>query len=228
MNEQLADDLFFGGKTFGAKSAFFSIVIATYNREKTIVRALNSLINQTETDWEAIIVDDGSTDNTFLKIRELLEKNSNIKYLKQGNRGAAASKNIGLQNAKGKFFTFLDSDDEYEPNHLESRKRILNENPGAEFLSGGLRIIGNPFVPDRFNSSKQIHLDKCEIGGTFFILKELFFFLKGFHDIHLGEDADLYERVLKSGKLMLKTEIPTYIYHKETEGSVTNLFNKIS
>ena len=211
-----------------SESPFFSVIIATFNRKATIIRAINSLIAQTETDWEAIIVDDGSTDNTYFEIRGLLEKHRNIKYVKQKNKGAAASKNRGIQHAKGLFFTFLDSDDEYECSHLASRKNILLGNPELKFLSGGIKIIGSPYVPNRFNISEQIHLDKCEIGGTFFIEKEILYSLKGFNDILLGEDADLYDRVLKMSVPMLKTELPTYIYHRETEGSVTNLLLTIS
>lgn len=204
-------------------SPFFSVIIPTFNRKATISRAINSLLAQTETDWEAIIVDDGSTDDTYYELRPLLDQFENIKYLKQKNRGAAGSKNTGIQHAKGVFFTFLDSDDEYERTHLASRKKIIIENPGLQFLSGGLKIIGSPFVPDRFDATKQVHIDKCEIGGTFFIEKQLLYSLKGFNDILLGEDSDLFDRVAATGVLMIKTNLPTYIYHRETEGSVTNL-----
>ena len=204
-------------------SPFFSVIIPTFNRKATISRAINSLLAQTETDWEAIIVDDGSTDDTYYELRPLLDQFENIKYLKQKNRGAAGSKNTGIQNAKGVFFTFLDSDDEYERTHLASRKKIIIENPGLQFLSGGLKIIGSPFVPDRFDATKQVHIDKCEIGGTFFIEKQLLYSLKGFNDILLGEDSDLFDRVAGTGVAMIKTNLPTYIYHRDTEGSVTNL-----
>ena len=204
-------------------SPFFSVIIPTFNRKATISRAINSLLAQTETDWEAIIVDDGSTDDTYYELRPLLDQFENIKYLKQKNRGAAGSKNTGIQHAKGVFFTFLDSDDEYECTHLASRKKIIIENPGLQFLSGGLTIIGSPFVPDRFDATKQVHIDKCEIGGTFFIEKQLLYSLKGFNDILLGEDSDLFDRVAATGVSMIKTNLPTYIYHRETEGSVTNL-----
>ena len=228
MNGEIRDKKNSEGEISSERLPFFSVIIATFNRKSTIIRAINSLISQTETDWEAIIVDDGSTDNTYFEIHELLQNHRNIKYVKQKNKGAAESKNRGIQHGKGMFFTFLDSDDEYEPLHLESRKKIINENPGLQFLSGGLKIIGSPFVPDRFNPSQQIHLDKCEIGGTFFIEKELLYSLKGFNNILLGEDSDLFDRVVKTGKFMLKTDLPTYIYHRETEGSVTNLFLTIS
>lgn len=204
-------------------SPFFSVIIPTFNRKATISRAINSLLAQTETDWEAIVVDDGSTDDTYYELRPLLDQFGNIKYLKQKNRGAAGSKNTGIQHAKGLFLTFLDSDDEYERTHLASRKKIIIENPGLQFLSGGLKIIGSPFVPDRFDATQQIHIDKCEIGGTFFIEKQLLYSLKGFNDILLGEDSDLFDRVAGTGVAMIKTNLPTYIYHRDTEGSVTNL-----
>jgi glycosyltransferase involved in cell wall biosynthesis len=224
MNEKTKMNTFVEEKKTAEKPPFFSVIIATFNRKSTIIRALHSLLAQTETDWEAIVVDDGSTDDTYSEIRSLLEQHKKINYLKQKNKGAAECKNRGIQHARGLYFTFLDSDDEYEPNHLKSRKTIIESNPQVRFLSGGLKIIGSPFVPDRFNPSQQIHLDNCEIGGTFFIEKELLYSLKGFQNILLGEDADLFERVAKTNAIMLKTDLPTYIYHRETEGSVTNLF----
>jgi predicted glycosyltransferase involved in capsule biosynthesis len=185
MNEKTKMNTFVEEKKTVEKPPFFSVIIATFNRKSTIIRALHSLLAQTETDWEAIVVDDGSTDDTYSEIRSLLEQHKKINYLKQKNKGAAECKNRGIQHARGLYFTFL---------------------------------------PDRFNPSQQIHLDNCEIGGTFFIEKELLYSLKGFQNILLGEDADLFERVAKTNAIMLKTDLPTYIYHRETEGSVTNLF----
>jgi len=62
--------------------------------------------------------------------------------------------------------TFLDSDDEFSPLHLESRKAVLEQNPKIGFLYGGAEIIGNQYVPDRFDHSKRINLKNCAIGGT--------------------------------------------------------------
>jgi glycosyltransferase involved in cell wall biosynthesis len=223
MSENKIDTNKIEGRQTSENSPFFSVIIPTFNRKATISRAINSLVAQTETDWEAIVVDDGSTDDTYSELRPFLDQFGNIKYLKQKNRGAAGSKNTGIQHARGSFFTFLDSDDEYERTHLASRKKIIIENPGVQFLSGGLKIIGSPFVPDRFDATQQIHIDKCEIGGTFFIEKQLLYSLKGFNDILLGEDSDLFDRVAGTGVAMIKTNLPTYIYHRDTEGSVTNL-----
>lgn len=201
---------------------FFSIIITTYNRGHLLHTALDSLLAQTESDWEAIIVDDGSTDGTYSKIMSRVISDSRIKYLIKSHTGCALSKNEGVFASTGRFITFLDSDDEYDPDHLKSRKNILLNEPGVKFLHGGTTIIGNPFVPDRFDSGILIHLNDCEIGGTFFIERSTLVGLKGFRTIMLGEDADLFDRAKKSGIMIRKTMIPTYIYHHETEDSVTN------
>src|SRR5690606_12706021 len=153
------------------RNSFFSVIITTYNRAALFKRALESLISQTEKDWEAILIDDGSTDDTYDQIEPYIDKYPQIQYKKQSNRGTVSAKNAGIASARGKCITFLDSDDEYSVNHLQSRRLILEENPNVEFLHGGVRVIGNEYVPDRHDHSKKIHLSECVIGGTFFIKK---------------------------------------------------------
>lgn len=201
---------------------FFSVIVTTYNRCTLLKRALDSLIAQTETDWEAIIIDDGSTDNTASLIKPYLEKGSKIKYIYQENTGYAMSKNTGIFLAKGKFVTFLDSDDEYAPTHLEERKLILMNNPGIEFLHGGIKVIGSQYVPDRFDYDKMVTLSECEIGGTFFIKREVAVSFNGFKKMPLGSDGDFFDRINNAGVIIIKTPIPTYIYHHENADSITN------
>lgn len=203
---------------------FFSVIIPTHNRAQLITRALDSLISQTEKNWEAIIVDDESTDETKKILFPYLKNNTNIIYIHQKNQGAAKAKNTGISAASGKFISFLDSDDEYESTHLETRKKVLEKNPLITFLYGGLKIIGNEFVPDRIDPSKKIHLSKCVVGGTFFIEKNLLKSLNGFKNILIGEDADLFNRIKETNATTQISEHATYIYHHETEDSVTNSF----
>ncbi|CAN5375462.1 glycosyltransferase family A protein [soil metagenome] len=207
-------------------SPYFSVIIPTYNRKEILIRAIDSLISQTELSWEAIIVDDGSDDNTFSHISSYLEKDKRIKYIRQENAGAALAKNTGIQLATGTFLTFLDSDDEYLATHLQSRKELLIKNNTVQFLYGGIKIIGSPFVPDRFDNQQKIHLDDCVIGGTFFIERNLLISLKGFKDILIGEDAELFDRLSCSKVIKLKTEQATYVYRKDQSDSVTNSFMK--
>ncbi len=201
---------------------FFSVIITSYNRAYLLKRALHSLILQTEKDWEAIVVDDGSTDNTRAHIASYLGLNKKITYVRQVSKGCVASKNSGILLSTGKYITFLDSDDEFSPDHLAARKAILLKNATVDFLHGGVKIIGKPYVPDRFDYDKMIHLSNCAIGGTFFIERSLAFLMKGFSAIPLGHDADFLDRVIQSGATVIKTELPTYIYHRETQNSITN------
>lgn len=200
---------------------FFSVILTTYNRAGLITRALKSLIAQTEQDWEALIVDDGSTDDTGEKVKPFIAANSRIRYFKQANQGSAVARNLGRHYATGKYITFLDSDDEYEPEHLKSRKDWLSVHPEIAFLHGGVKIIGNAYVPDRFDYTRQIHLSECVIGGAFFIRRDVFSIIKEFRTLPIGTDSDFFERAEKAGIVIAKTDTPTYVYHRELDDSIT-------
>ena len=96
-----------------------SIITPTFNSERFIAETILSVQAQTYQDWEMLIVDDGSTDKTLEIISSFQENDSRIKIFKnETNRGSAYSRNIALQNAKGKWIAFLDSDDIWHPEKL--------------------------------------------------------------------------------------------------------------
>lgn len=97
----------------------FTVITPTLNREEMLQTTIRTVIAQTFTDWELIIVDDGSTDNTEQVVKTLFLQDSRIKYIKKPNTGQADSLNVGISHASGEFITFLDSDDEAYPNWLE-------------------------------------------------------------------------------------------------------------
>lgn len=104
-----------------------SIVIPTYNRAKLIERAINSVLAQTLQDFEIIIVDDASQDETEAVIKSLTD--SRIKYLKhQTNVNGSAARNTGIRAARGEYLALLDSDDEWLPNHLETKINYMQNN----------------------------------------------------------------------------------------------------
>lgn len=104
-----------------------SIIIPTYNFGHLIVETLESVFKQTYKDFEVIVVDDGSTDDTHQKIKKYLPK---IKYIKHNvNLGFAAAMNTGIRNAKGKYLNFLSSDDKVLPQFLEKEVEVLEKNP---------------------------------------------------------------------------------------------------
>jgi glycosyltransferase involved in cell wall biosynthesis len=103
---------------------FFSIILPVYNREKFISRAIKSVIDQTCKNWEMIIIDDGSTDNTR-KIIEAFD-DDRIKYFYQENKERSAARNNGISKSSGLYICFLDSDDYYLENHLQNLYDILS------------------------------------------------------------------------------------------------------
>ena len=103
-----------------------SVLIATYNSAKTIKKAIDSVLNQTFKDFELIVLDDGSTDNTKDVIYSI--KNDKIVYIHQENKGIAFSRNELLKDAKGDYVIYLDSDDYMEPNTLEKLILKADEN----------------------------------------------------------------------------------------------------
>ena len=88
-----------------------SIIVPVYNAEKTINRCIDSIINQTFTDWELLLIDDGSKDNSVSICNDYAIKESRIKVFHQENGGVSSARNLGLDNAKGEWITFVDSDD---------------------------------------------------------------------------------------------------------------------
>jgi hypothetical protein len=119
--------------------------------------------------------------------------------------------------------SFISPSEPFEsPGHLENRKSILMQNPLVKFLYGGVKIIGNQFVPYRLNYGEKISLNNCVIGGSFFIDRNLFISLNGFNKIYLGTDADLFDRIKKMEVTVMETSLPTYIYHHEIQDSITN------
>ncbi len=103
-----------------------SVIIPTYNRKDIILKSINSVLNQTFTDYELIIVDDGSTDNTLELINNI---DPRIKIITQKNSGVSAARNSGVRASQCKYIAFLDSDDEWVPLYLESCISFLENHP---------------------------------------------------------------------------------------------------
>lgn len=198
-----------------------SVITCVYNRESYIQRAINSLLKQTFTSWELIAIDDGSTDKSLKILTGFQNTYENIKVITQKNQNPSQSKNTGIKSSKGKYITFLDSDDEFLPSHLETRYNYMNTHPEIDIIHGGFTIIGDAFVTDRNNYKKMIPLYECVIGGTFFSKRKVFQSLGGFNDIFYSDDWEFLERALKIFKVE-KVIYPTYIYHRETPDSITN------
>src|SRR4051794_19288059 len=119
-----------------------SVILPTYNRAKFLPQAFASIKSQTFTDWELIVVDDGSTDDT----RSVVEEQTRgwaqpVRYHRQENRGAYGARNAGLDLTRGESVAFFDSDDVWLPHHLADCAAALADNPDVDWVYGASRIV---------------------------------------------------------------------------------------
>ncbi len=206
-----------------------SIILCTYNRAHLVKRAVDSVLIQTYRNWELIIIDDGSSDDTSRIVLPLVKSVPRIRYLYHANKGLSQSRNVGIALATGDFITFLDSDDEYRENHLAVRIQAMEKKPWVALMYGGIEYVGpveKQYVPDARRPGKKIHLSKCYASGTFFARASALITLKGFRNISFAEDYDLIERLRKRGLKTMKVTEPSYLYHLDTENRLCDLFDQ--
>jgi glycosyltransferase involved in cell wall biosynthesis len=119
-----------------------SIILPTFNRAKFVPQAFAAIAGQRFTDWELIVVDDGSTDNT----RDLVARLSQgirqpVRYVHQKNQGAYGARNTGLDMAEGDFIAFYDSDDVWLPHHLANCLNLFEAAPEVDWVYGACRVL---------------------------------------------------------------------------------------
>lgn len=143
-----------------------SFIIPAYNAEKTLTKCINSLLNQTNKNWESVIIDDGSLDNTFNIAKSFEYKDERIKVLTQKNSGPGAARNNAFPYCDGEYIAFLDSDDYIEYNYVELVIKLINQN------KSDVVIIDN-YYEDEYgkvirieNLSKFNYLTKPELIAT--------------------------------------------------------------
>lgn len=139
-----------------------SIVMPCYNAAAHLQTSIGSVLAQTLQDWELIIVDDGSTDDSWQTLQKLAQADSRIRVFQQANAGAAAARNRALHEARGAYTAFLDSDDAWHPEFLEAMLTALDSDPDAGIAYCGWQNIGlgkgrdEPFIPPEYENSEKI------------------------------------------------------------------------
>ncbi len=189
-----------------------SVIIPTYNRAQRLGKAIDSVLAQSHQDFELIVVDDGSEDNTD----ELIENyNSDIVYIRQENSGAAAARNRGIEKARYNLLAFLDSDDWFAENKLKTQIQAMNRNPSClishtnEIWYRNGQILNQKLKHKK--SSGDIFaqsLELCAVGmSTIMIHKEIFdrygFFDEGYP---CCEDYEFWLRISAEEKFLLVEE----------------------
>jgi GT2 family glycosyltransferase len=119
-----------------------TVIMPAYNVALYLREAVESVVAQTYHDWELVIVDDGSTDETGSIARECVELDDRIRLVRQENRGLAGARNTALETGRGEFFALLDSDDIWDPGFLEAQMDVFARYPETALVSGSARFLG--------------------------------------------------------------------------------------
>jgi len=204
-----------------------SIILCTYNRAHLVKRAMTSVLTQSCSNWELIIIDDGSADDTWQVVMPVVKSDPRITYCYHTNTGLPRSRNIGITLASGEFTTFIDSDDEYRDNHLVVRIEAMEHTPSLALLYGGIEYVGpleKQYAPDAQRPGKKIHLSKCYASGTFFVRTSVFKKLNGFRNLPFAEDFEFIQRMQKRGLKIAKMKEPTYRYHVDADNRLCDLY----
>ncbi len=132
------------------KEPFFSVIIPTYNRAGSIVEAIESVLHQSFKNFELLVIDDGSTDNTKELVTAAASSDNRIVYIHQQNAERSAARNHGVELSKGQYICFLDSDDIYLPDHLASFYNTIEKHnfSKALFLGNSLSEIDGKHIKD--------------------------------------------------------------------------------
>ncbi|MEC7910662.1 MAG: glycosyltransferase family 2 protein [Pseudomonadota bacterium] len=147
------------------KKVTFSVIICCYNSEKYLEESINSITEQTLDDWELVIINDGSTDGTEKIIKSFIQKDFNINYIYQENKGFACARNKALAAAEGEWIVILDHDDIAVPRRLEYQLSQINKNPNSKLFFGDALCFGSGVKEYmRFDISRNIDkFDPCHL-----------------------------------------------------------------
>ena len=213
-----------------------SVIIPTYNREKTIITSINSVLKQTYYNLEVLIIDDGSNDNTESLISNI--KDSRIKYIKiKENKGACFARNLGIKLSTGKYITFQDSDDYYHINKIEKQYlNLIKKKSDFDFcrfcihINNSYEIILPKVKQQKKIKRKKILEELCN--GNFIttqsILVKRIFIKQILFDINFPrfQDYDLILRLVPICKVSYTKEILVDLYR--SEDSIGNDYSKLN
>jgi len=194
-----------------ARSPVVSVLMTVYNGEKYIVEAVDSILNQTYTDLEFIVIDDGSTDNTANILRDLAANDPRLKVYTEKNRGIARSMNHALRLAKGEFVAKMDADDVSLPKRLEVQVKYLREHPEVVGLGSAWEVIDDAgrlltaLHPPTDDQNVQAELLKGHgaITHACGLMRREELIAAGSYDetFDVAEDLDMWLRLGERGKL---------------------------
>ena len=215
-----------------------SIIVPVYNTEQFLPQCIESIINQTYDDIEIILIDDGSNDKSGIICDEYAANDKRIKTIHNINCGVSAARNIGLDNAKGKYITFIDSDDYVEKNYIETLFNAIETN-NAELAICGIKEITDETLKIRKPRGRYTGVLKddyyamidflCLIGAKIYLKKILDINKIRFIDeIKYAEDELFNLMYYQYVKMYMFIDKPLYVYkrRKQSLSDIRLLKNK--
>ena len=185
-------------------AARVSIVIPCYNQAHFLHDAIQSVLSQTHTHFEIIVVDDGSTDNTA----EVASGYPQVRLIRQQNQGLSAARNTGLRESTCEYLVFLDSDDRLLPDALATGLKYLRANPECAFVSGHYRLINADGEPQQTNPQPHVDAEHymallqnnyITVPASVMYRREIFQTVGDFDtSLKSSEDYDLYLRISRA------------------------------
>ena len=214
-----------------------SIIVPVYKVEQYLHKCLDSILAQTFTDWECILIDDGSPDNSGVICDEYAQQDRRFRVIHQENKGSAGARNTGLGKAQGKYLICVDSDDWVEPDYLEC---LYNEaeRTGADIVLCNLlhqykqkTVVVKNVVSEK-KSENLCNLLEGKIYGYLFCKFIRLSLLKE-HGIKFNEGLNMWEDMLFSAKIFVVAKKFSYVnkalYHyRNTPGSLENTISEAS
>lgn len=204
-----------------------SIITPAYNSEKFIGQTIQSVLNQTYTNWEHIIIDDGSTDATAKIIREYQSKDSRIKYVYQKNQRQATARNTGLQHARGALVAFLDHDDLWLPGKLAMSTDVFMQS-GCDLLFTDSYIFEREEELKNTDTLQTMKVENRTYSGkdgfssflyankipmlTVLAKKDMLISVGGFQDYRIADDYLMWLNLLLAGYTLKGIDIPLSAY----------------
>lgn len=206
---------------------FFSVIIPTYNRSHMLPTVIESVLTQTFHNWELIIVDDGSTDNTKDVVNAIQDER--IYYIYQKNAERSAARNNGIMHARGQYICFLDSDDLYEENHLEILYSNIQEKnvPIALFFVHANHYVNRqkitPALESLENNALLYFFTHPVIPARVCIHSEILKKIQFDEDIVIGEDLVLWVKIAFSYPVHeIKAYTVRYTLHDDNSVNLKN------
>ncbi len=207
----------------------FSIIIPVYNTEKYLKRCIESVLNQTNQNFEIIIINDGSKDKSE-EILKNYETNTKIKIIKQINHGLSYTRNVGIQKAKGDYIIFLDSDDLIEKELLKTIDKNINNEDMIKYTYSDLKNnekIKRETITFNNLTGKEAFKKLVE-SKTIFEMACIYAYKKSYiqkYKFEVGkyhEDFGLIPLMINKAKSITSIDFNGYIYNRENETSITS------